>query len=82
MAKDYREAMRIVSRQMAARTESIADHPTAKGDEREQLLRRELERAIGGLFAVAKAEVVDSTGRSSGEIDTVVYDRRVGACIG
>lgn len=73
--------MRILSRQLVARSESVSDHPTAKGDQREQLLRDEITRAVGSAFAVRKAEVVDSTGRSSGEIDAVIYDQRVGACV-
>lgn len=57
------------------------DHPTAKGDGREDLLRRFLAERVGTTFGVSKAEVVDSEGNTSGELDVVIFDQSVASCL-
>jgi len=83
VASTFRETYRKLSRQLQeqARTIGIFDHPTAKGDGREDLLRTFLAERIGTTFGVSKAEVVDSNGLSSGEIDAVIYDQSVASCL-
>ena len=67
MAKDYREAIRIVGRKLLSGAESALDNPTGKGESREDLVRRMLATRMGSSFAVSKAEVIDSAGRTTGE---------------
>ena len=83
MASTFRETYRSLSRllQEQARAIGVFDHPTAKGDGREDLLRTFLAERVGTTFGVSKAEVVDSNGHSSGEIDAVIYDQSVTSCL-
>jgi hypothetical protein len=67
--------------QEQARAIGVFDHPTAKGDGREDLLRRFLADRIGTTFGVCKAEVVDSRGGTSGELDAVIYDQSVASSL-
>jgi hypothetical protein len=81
MATNYREILRREGRKLAARAELSLDHPTARGDGREALVRKFLRRRIGSSFGVAKAEVIDSKGRTTGEFDAVIYDKRTAAAV-
>lgn len=64
-----------------ARAVGVFDHPTGKGDAREELLRDFLRERVGTTFGVTKAEVVDSHDASSHEIDAVIYDQSVASCL-
>lgn len=79
MADSYIELYRKLSRLMAVRAEvaGILEHPTAKGDGREDLLCEFLRERIGTAFGVSKAEVVDSEGHTTGELDCVIYDQSI-----
>lgn|GEM_PF-4751187 len=84
MATHFRQTYRALSRRLQAEAKAIGvfDHPTAKGDGREDLLRRFLTERVGTTFGVAKAEVVDSLGNTSGELDAVIFDQSVASCLG
>jgi hypothetical protein len=83
VASTFRETYRALSRLLheQARAIGVFDHPTAKGDGREDLLRTFLAERVGTTFGVTKAEVVDSNGLSSGELDAVIYDQSVTSCL-
>jgi hypothetical protein len=83
MASSFRETYQALSRQLdqQARAAGVFDHPTAKGDVREKLLRDFLAERVGTTFGVSKAEVVDSKGFTSGELDIVIYDQSVASCL-
>lgn len=83
MAKDFQRLQQLLSQQMviAARKAGVYDHPSAKGDAREELVRSFLAARVGNTFGVTKAEVVDSCGGTSPEIDAVIYDQSVAACL-
>jgi hypothetical protein len=81
MAKNYRDALQTLSRKLKADAESVLDHPTARGDHREELFLEMLRVRLGSSFDVVKAEVIDSHGRSTGEYDAVIYDRCTGSCV-
>lgn len=83
MASSFRETNRALSKLLTeqARAIGVFDHPTAKGDGREDLLRKFLSDRVGTTFGVAKAEVVDCRGTTSGELDGVIYDQRVASCL-
>jgi len=84
MASHFGDNYRALSRLLheEARALGVFDHPTAKGDGREALVRRVLSERVGTTFGVTKAEVVDSHGGTSGEIDAVIYDQSVASCLG
>lgn len=83
MASGFRETNCALSKalQEQARLLGVFDHPTAKGDGREDLLRNYLRERVGTTFGVTKAEVVDALGNTSGELDVVIYDQRVASCL-
>lgn len=83
MATHFREVNRSLSRLLVEQARSIGvfDHPTAKGDGREDLVRQFLRERVGTTFGVTKAEVVDSCGATSGELDVVIYDQSVASCL-
>ena len=83
MASHFQETYRALSRQMAAAAgvTSALGHPSGKGDSREDLIRNFLESRIGTTFGASKAEVVDSNGASSGELDVVVFDQSVASSL-
>jgi hypothetical protein len=83
MASSFKEINRAFSRVLTeqARAIGVFDHPTAKGDGREDLVRRFLSERVGTTFGVTKAEVVDSNGLTSGELDVVIYDQSVASCL-
>ena len=81
VAKNYRDALRTLSRKLRGNSESVLDHPTARGDHREGLFVDALRVRLGATFDAVKAEVIDSDGRSTGEYDAVIYDKRTGACV-
>jgi hypothetical protein len=83
MASGFRETNRALSHLLTeqARAIGVFDHPTAKGDGREDLLRKFLADRVGTTFGVTKAEVVDCQGNSSGELDIVIFDQRVASCL-
>ncbi len=57
------------------------DHPTAKGDGREELVREFLRQRVGSAFGVVKGEIIDSVGKSTGEFDAIIYDQRTAASV-
>jgi hypothetical protein len=83
MASHFREINRALSHLLAeqARAIGVFDHPTAKGDGREDLLRRFLTERVGTTFGVSKAEIVDSEGNTSGELDVVIFDQSVASSL-
>lgn len=81
MAKNYRDIFRTESAKLKALAASSFDHPTAKGDSREELVREFLRPRIGTAFGIEKAEIVDSDGRTTGEYDAVVFDARTGGAL-
>ena len=83
MAKSYLEICRRLSKHLRTDAEKagIFDHPTGKGDEREEIAKAFLRPRLGTMFDITKAEVIDSDERSSPELDAIVYDRSVGACV-
>lgn len=81
MAKNYRDALRTLGRKLAANSESVLEHPTARGDHREEVFLDALRVRLGSSFAAVKSEVIDSSGRSTGEYDAVIYDNRTGSCV-
>ncbi|WP_437907014.1 DUF6602 domain-containing protein [Sorangium sp. So ce327] len=83
MASHFRDINRSLSRLLTeqARAIGVFDHPTAKGDGREDLLRRFLAERVGTTFGVSKAEVVDSNGGTSGELDIVIFEQSVASCL-
>jgi hypothetical protein len=81
MAKDYRQIMRWEAAKLTAKAMLSLDHPTAKGDGSEHLVRKFLSKRIGSSFGIAKAEVIDSLGRTTGEYDAVIYDKRTAAAV-
>jgi hypothetical protein len=83
MASGFIPTNRALSRLLTeqARAIGVFEHPTAKGDGREDLLRDFLRERVGTTFGVAKAEIVDAAGASSHEVDAVVYDQSVASCL-
>lgn len=81
MAKNYREILRIESNKLGPNAETAFEHPTARGDQRENLFLELLRRHVGSSFGVHKAEVIDSRGHTTGELDAVIYDRRTTAAV-
>jgi len=83
MASDFATVNRALSQKMVAeaRKAGVYDHPSAKGDAREDLVRAYLAERVGTTFGVAKAEIVDSRGGTTPEIDAVIYDQSVAACL-
>ncbi|WP_437839259.1 DUF6602 domain-containing protein [Sorangium sp. So ce1153] len=81
MARPYREIIRIESDKMRAAAVSAFDHPTGKGDHREDLVRGMLSERIGSAFDVVKAEVIDSFDNTTGEYDAVIFDHRTASCV-
>jgi hypothetical protein len=77
VAADFMETNRVLSRVLAERARGLGvfDHPTAKGDGREDLVRDFLRERIGTNFGVSKGEVVDSLGKPTPEFDAVIYDQ-------
>ncbi|HMR07273.1 MAG TPA: hypothetical protein PKA88_15930 [Polyangiaceae bacterium] len=80
MASSFQETNRALSRLLVeqARAIGVFDHPLAKGDGREELLRGFLADRVGSTF---EAEVVDSNGGTTGELDVVVFDQSVASCL-
>ena len=64
-----------------AETTGVFAHPTAKGDGREDIIRKKVEQRVGTTFGVTKAEVIDSMGHSSSEHDFVIYDQSTSSCL-
>lgn len=83
MASGFQAANRALSRLLLAEAEAVGvfGHKSALGDGREALVRRFLAERVGATFGVTKAEVVDSYGATSGELDVVIYDQRVASCL-
>jgi hypothetical protein len=83
MASSQAEIDQALSRLLIEKAKAIGvfDHPTAKGDGREDILRELIADRVGTTFGVTKAEVIDSDGRSSAEHDAVVYDQSIASCL-
>ena len=83
MADDFLDIHRKLSHGLNVKAEEagILKHRSARGDGREAVFTEFLRQRIGAAFAVGKAEVVDSNGESSGELDVVVYDHTVSASL-
>ncbi len=83
MAKDYKSIYAALSEKLKhqAAASGIYSHAGAKGDAREDLVRELLERQIGSSYGVAKAEIIDSVGRSSAQHDVVIFEQDVAACL-
>lgn len=74
--------MRLQSKELALQVGSALDHPTAKGDKRERLLRSFLQNRLGSMVGSTKGEIVDSRGVSSqGEYDLIAFSNEPGASI-
>jgi hypothetical protein len=76
MARTFREILGEISRTLAQSSAEAAvyDHPSGKGEQREDLVRKALRERVGSDFGVSKAEVVDSDGNSAAEYDVAIYD--------
>lgn len=83
MASSYIELYRKLSAKMQSDAVEIGvyDHPTAKGDGREDLVCNLLKERIGTTFGVSKAEVVDANGATTGEFDCAIYDQSVASSL-
>ena len=83
MASDFVKITNHVGRVMreAADAAGVFDNPTGKGDGREDLVRHLLRERVGTSFGVDKAEIIDSYGESSREVDVVVFDQSVAASL-
>jgi hypothetical protein len=68
---------RIEAALAASRAAAPITHPGVKGSAREIFLRELLAPLLPPTFASGTGHIIDSTGRTSGEIDVVVYDRSV-----
>jgi hypothetical protein len=81
MGKSYKDAMRTLSKKLVANGPSNFHHPTAKGDDREGLIQTLFQPRIGATFEAVKGEIVDCHGKTTGEMDLIIYDRSVGSCV-
>lgn len=80
MAKSFRQLLLRRSDDFL-RTVSSSNHPGAVGDALEIPFRAWLSEMVGESYGVTKGEIVDSDGRTSGQLDAIVYDRRTVPCI-
>jgi len=83
MARSYLDICRTLGRTLRAKAQEagVFDHPDGKGDERENVAKDFLRPRLGTLFDITKGEVIDSDGRSTTELDAVIYDKSVGSCV-
>jgi hypothetical protein len=83
MAKDYQAMYTAQAALLAQQAEALGiySNTSGKGDGREDLLRSLLAERVGSSFAVAKGEIVDSSGRSTREHDIIVYAADVFSCL-
>jgi hypothetical protein len=66
---------RLVEQELGAAREALR-HPGTKGDASEEVWRKLLGSYLPKRYKVAKAQVVDSKGAMSEQIDVLVFDRQ------
>ena len=70
------DAFIYIEHALQARLESaeFPDHPTAKGDVSETAWRKTFARYLPARFRVGSGFVIDSRGKSSRQVDCIIYD--------
>ena len=53
-----------------------SSHPVSRGDASEQVWRKLLKNYLPRRYKVARGQVIDSQGKSSEQIDVIVFDRQ------
>jgi hypothetical protein len=83
MATNFQNVNQELSKLLAqaAAAVKIYDHPSAKGDGGEDILRRFLAERVGTAFGISKAEIIDSAGISTNEFDAIIYDQSVSSSL-